>query len=181
MSDRKTEFKYFTIFDYEKEQDYLRERHLEGWKLTRVTFPGFYHFIKCEPEDVVYQLDYNKEGIAHKDEYVRMFQDCGWEYLMDFVGYSYFRKPASEMREDEGIFCDDSSRLEMVRRVFRGRMVPLLIIFFLVIIPELIVQAYGRTVWNQCLFAAYLICLIVYLIVFVRFGFMYLSYKKKVR
>lgn len=29
-------------------------------------FPGLYHFEKCEPEDVTYQLDYNPEGIAIK-------------------------------------------------------------------------------------------------------------------
>lgn len=49
--------------------------------------------MKCTPEDVVYQLDYNEEGLTHKDEYVQMFRDCGWEYIQDFGGYSYFRKP----------------------------------------------------------------------------------------
>lgn len=28
----------------------------------------YYHFEKCLPQDVVYQLDYNKDGLAHKDE-----------------------------------------------------------------------------------------------------------------
>ena len=49
-------------------------------------FPGLYHFEKCEPEDVTYQLDYNPEGIAHKAEYIQMFLDCGWEYMQDFAG-----------------------------------------------------------------------------------------------
>ena len=30
---------------------------------------------------MIYQIDYNKDGIAHKDEYVKIFSDCGWEYL----------------------------------------------------------------------------------------------------
>ena len=47
-----------------------------------------------------------------------MFADCGWEYLQDFAGYSYFRKPVAEMKGEEAIFCDDASRLEMMRRVF---------------------------------------------------------------
>ena len=45
-------------------------------------------FEKCVPEDVIYQLDYNKEGIKHQMEYVRMFEDCGWEYLTEFDGYN---------------------------------------------------------------------------------------------
>ena len=79
--DRKREYRVFTIADWEWEQDYLRKRHGEGWKFTGLTYPGVYHFVRCQPEDVVYQLDYNEEGIKHKDEYVRMFQDCGWEYI----------------------------------------------------------------------------------------------------
>lgn len=44
-----------------------------------------YTFESCPPEDVIYQLDYNKEGLDHKDEYIQMFQDCGWEYVQIMV------------------------------------------------------------------------------------------------
>ena len=92
----KKQFKWFTIFEYEKEQDYLREMHKLGWKFIKVTGLGMYYFEKCIPQDVVYQLDYNKDGLAHKDEYLKMFDDCGWEYIQDFFGYSYFRKAVAE-------------------------------------------------------------------------------------
>lgn len=88
----KKQFKWFTIFEYEKEQAYLRQMHKDGWKFVQVKGLGMYHFEKCEPKDVVYQLDYNKEGLEHKDQYVQMFADCGWEYILDYAGYSYFRK-----------------------------------------------------------------------------------------
>ena len=117
----KTEMRYFSIMDWEKEQDYLREQHKSGWRFIKVTGIGTYHFEQCEPEDVIYQLDYNQEGIAHKEEYVQMFKDCGWDYLQDFFGYSYFSKPAAKMGGDEEIFCDDSSRVEMMERIFKGR------------------------------------------------------------
>lgn len=97
----KTEYRYFAIPEWEKEERYLQERHRSGWRFTKATGLGRYHFEKCEPQDVVYQLDYNQEGIAHKEEYVQMFRDCGWEYLQDFYGYSYFRKPVSEMNGEE--------------------------------------------------------------------------------
>lgn len=132
----KTQFKFFTIFAYEKEQDYLRGMHRDGWRFTGVTGLGQYHFEACAPVDMVYQLDYNKDGLAHRDEYLKMFEDCGWEYLQDYMGYSYFRKAVAEGGAAEEIFCDDDSKLQMMQRVLRGRMLPLLAIFFAVLLPQ---------------------------------------------
>ena len=47
-------------------------------EIGAVDLIGRYLFEKCEPEDVVYQLDYNPEGDGHKAAYVQMFEDCGW-------------------------------------------------------------------------------------------------------
>lgn len=74
---RKKQFKWFTIFEYEKEQNYLQEMHRSGQKFVKVEAIGFYYFENCLSQDVVYQLDYNKDGLAHKDEYLKMFEDCG--------------------------------------------------------------------------------------------------------
>ena len=138
--EKKVVFKYFTIFEHEKEQDFLRKMHKSGWKFVKVTGIGLYHFEKCEPEDVIYQLDYNQEGLAHREEYLQMFQDCGWEHLQEFVGYSYFRKLASDTNGDEEIFCDDNSRLQMMDRVFKGRVLPLFCLFSAVLIPQFFLQ-----------------------------------------
>ncbi|MGN0417419.1 DUF2812 domain-containing protein [Anaerostipes faecalis] len=180
MSEKKTELRFFSIMEYEKEAEYLKKRHEQGWKFVNVHFPGIYQFEKCEPEKVVYQLDYNQEGIKNKDEYVQMFQDCGWEYIKDFVGYSYFRKPESEMIGREEIFCDEESRLDMIKRVFRGKMVPLLIIFFGIIIPQIFMQSSINgflSPWHVifCLLA------VIYIINFVLFTVQYANYKAKSR
>ena len=137
MGNSKTVFKFFTIPQSKQEEDYLSAMNEKGWRFTGVTFPGFYHFEKSEPEQVAYRLDYNQEGIKNKAEYVQMFSDCGWEYLCDFVGYSYFRKEGTAGEEKEEIFCDDASRLDMMKRVFRGKIIPLIILFVSVIIPQL--------------------------------------------
>ena len=139
----KKEWKYFTIFNHEKEEKYLRDQHKAGWKFIKVTGLGVYHFEKCRPEDVVYQLDYNQEGLKNKQEYIRMFADCGWDYIQDYVGYSYFRKPASDMNGDEGIFCDQSSRVAMMERVYKGRLVPLLVIFSACLLPQFVLNLSG--------------------------------------
>lgn len=138
MMETKKEVRYFTIFNHEDEQEYLRQNHMAGWKFVKVTGLGMYHFEKCEPEDVIYQLDYNKEGLSQKNEYVQMFSDCGWEYIQDFFGYSYFRKSAKMMDGEEEIFNDDSSKMAMMERVYKGRLIPLLITFCLLLIPQTI-------------------------------------------
>ena len=172
----KTEYRYFAIPEWEKEERYLQERHRSGWRFTKATGLGRYHFEKCEPQDVVYQLDYNQEGIAHKEEYVQMFRDCGWEYLQDFYGYSYFRKPVSEMNGEEKIFCDDESRIEMMKRVFRGRIIPLLLIFFLVILPQTFMQHFsGHPVFT----GIYIVLLGIYLVLLLDFGYQFWRYRKR--
>ena len=111
--DKKKERKFFTIMEFEKEQEYLQKMHKEGWKLVKVTGLGLYHFEKCEPENVIYQLDYNEDGIKHKDEYIQMFKDCGWDHIINYLGFSYFRKLVSNLNESEEIFCDHNSKFEM--------------------------------------------------------------------
>lgn len=136
-------FKYFSIFEYEKEEQYLREMYKSGWRFLKVTGLGVYHFEKCIPADVIYQLDYNQDSKEHKDEYLQMFSDCGWEYLQNYAGYSYFRKPAAEMNGDEEIFCDNESKLQMMERVLKGRMFPLLIIFFCCLVPQFVINTFS--------------------------------------
>lgn len=183
MAHTKTEFKWFTIQQYKSEEEYLRKMHNNGWKLSHIGFPGFYHFTECKPEDIVYQLDYNLEGTANKSEYIQMFSDFGWEYLFDYVGYSYFRKPVEQMNGKEEIFCDDESRLEMMKRVFKGRVTPLLIIFFTIIIPQLFMQTLHLESGSlhKGLGIAYLILFLIYISIFISFGFQFFSYEKKIR
>ena len=131
MKNTKTTFKMFSVFRYRQEEEYLSRMHENGWRFTKVVFPGFYHFESCSPEKVTYRLDYNLEGIKkeNKKEYIRLFADCGWEYILDFCGYSYFRKKTEDVAENEEIFCDDESRLDMMKRVFMGIILVLFITF----------------------------------------------------
>ena len=179
MKNTKTEVRFFTITEWEKEQDYLRQQHQKGWKFVRVNFIGLYHFEKCEPEDVIYQLDYNPEGLEHKEEYVQMFRDCGWEYLQDYVGYSYFRKAAALMDGEEEIFCDDASRADMMRRVFAGRYLSVFIILVLLILPNLVAQFRSADADAPVLLALFLILLALYGWVTAMFGYRYWKLRKR--
>lgn len=176
METKKT-LKFFSIVEYQKEQEYLRKMHQSGWKFVKVSGFCIFHFEKCVPEDVIYQLDYNQDGIAHKNEYVKMFNDCGWEYLQDYMGYSYFRKAASETTEAEEIFCDDNSRSQMLERIYKGRLLPLVILFFSVLIPQFINSI---TIYKNGFVTAVLGVVIgLYISIFFRFAFQYWKYKRR--
>ena len=124
----KTFYRIFTIADYEEEEAWLREQHKKGWKLVRMVPPCFFTFASCEPEDVIYRLDYKNS--SQSAEYMQMLKDFGWEYIGDCLGWLYFRKPAqaAETEEDGELFSETASRVEMVSRIVRTRLVPLGII-----------------------------------------------------
>ena len=138
MADTRREFHYFLLPDYEKEEEFLREMHNDGWKFTHVTLPGIYHFEKCEPEDIVYRIDFNPQPADKKRDYIRMFEDYGWDYLQDLNEFSYFRKAASdaETEADTEIFSDNASKIDMMQRIFAKRMIPLLVIFLCCVLPN---------------------------------------------
>lgn len=149
----KKEYHWFTLTDYEQEENFLRKKHNAGYKLVKVTMLGTYYFEKCKPEDVVYKLDFNPQKPDDRESYLKMFEDYGWEYIQDLNEYSYFRKPASEKAfadtEDldevdvagggnDDIFSDNESRLEMMKRIFMKKMIPILIVFAALVIPQLL-------------------------------------------
>ncbi len=135
---RKTKIRFFTIADYEDEELWLRKQHQNGWKLVKMTPPCFYTFEECEPEDVVYRLDF-KNG-EQTEEYLQMLTDFGWEYFFHLFGWLYFRKPASAAKTEgeEELFSDNASRVEMAEHVTRTRLIPLMVIFLCCVIPNLI-------------------------------------------
>jgi len=109
-----------------------------------------------------------------------MFEDCGWEYIQEFVGYSYFRKPASKGSDrDEEIFCDDESRAQMMERVFKGRLIPLLVIFFVVFIPQFFTNMTTRK--NVGITITLGVMLVAYISIFVTFTMQYLKLKNKAK
>jgi len=180
MSDKKVTFKLFTIADHEEEEQYLREMHRQGWRFYKFIIPCIYIFEQCEPEDVVYQLDYHKDGVSRKTEYIQMFLDFGWEYLGEVMGYNYFRKPVSKMNgEEEEIFSDDESRMDMLDRVFKGRVVILIVLFFTLICPQLIFQSRMDSAINDMVFWMYVVLLALYVWIFVKFAYKYYKLKQK--
>lgn len=138
MAEIKIMIKFWTIADFNEEEDWLRNLHKEGWKFTKLIPPCFYTFEKCEPEDVIYRLDYknNKES----SDYMQLLKDYGWEYAGKCVGWIYFRKPALDLtNENDGqLFSDNESRIEKVESLVKTRLIPFCIIFLCSVIPNAI-------------------------------------------
>ena len=153
----KKEFKYFSIFNHEKEQEYLQEQHRHGWKFLRVNGFGMYHFEECEPEQVIYQLDFYGDDANQKDEYLRMFADCGWEYIQEYAGYTYFRKAVTDETVDESIFCEDSDRLAMLERVYKGKLLPMFVIFSACLVPQFVINVTSGRYVVSALFGSILL------------------------
>ena len=111
----------------------------------------------------------------HKDEYLKMFDDCGWEYIQDFLGYSYFRKAVSEDGVAEEIFCDEESRFQMMQRVLKGRMLPLLVIFLAVLLPQFILNLFSYHNYFVATFIG--VILVMYISIFTMYFTKYNQYK----
>lgn len=180
-------FRWFTISDYDKEEEFLREQHKHGYKFVKFVLPGFYYFEACEPQDMIYQLDFSDTTRSEKTSYLQIFKDSGWEYLFDVNGWSYFRKSADSEDGDFSIFSDVESKIALIDRVFRRRMLPLLIIFFSCILP-LIARNYsswqsgGRHMTAASGFLSFFcIMFLLYVWIFIHCGRGLIRLKKKYR
>jgi hypothetical protein len=136
MSEKKLKIRFFTIADYEEEERWLRSQQQNGWKLVKMTPPCFFLFEPCQPEDVIYRLDFKNKKVT--GDYMQMCADFGWEYAGKCVGWLYFRKAASQVDvETEGeLFSDNESKGNMIRHILRTRMLPILIIFLCCVLPQ---------------------------------------------
>ena len=133
--EKKIVYRLVTIADYEREAVFLGEMHSKGWKLRKVSYSILlatvkYIFEKCQPERVSYQLDFYPMEKSERSSYLQLFKDCGWEHITDFNSFSYFRKAHSEIESaaEFEIYNDATSKLDMLYRILRLRLVPALLL-----------------------------------------------------
>lgn len=118
-----TMFHYFDVSEVEIEENYLTQMHRDGWKLTKLGSFGFYHFESCEPEDVVYRIDFNPAASGDRENYLQMYKDYGWECAARVEDTFYFRKAADAAApESTEIFSDSESRLAMMQAIVRKQL-----------------------------------------------------------
>ena len=177
--EKKIVYRIFTIADYEREALYFIEMHAQGWKLRKVSysillFAVKYTFEKCQPEQVSYQLDFYPMKKSERVSYLQLFKDCGWKYITDFNGFSYFRKAHFEIESDAEfeIYNDATGKLDMVNRILRLRLLPVL--FFLsMLIPLFLKLLNERDVFSGLVFLLAIIDCVLLLALVVQISYIF--------
>ena len=117
-------FKLFTAWQDDKEEEWLREMARKGLHLALPLFRCVYTFVRSEPRDVAYRLDYVPR--IRRDErgvYLQVFRDAGWEHLGEMAGWQYFRKPV-QAGEPPEIYTDPESKVRKYLRLLGALAVP---------------------------------------------------------
>lgn len=110
MKEKKTIWKWFWVWDFEKEEDWLNEMAERGWVLDRIGFCK-YTFVKSEPGEYTVRLEMHEHDAA----YVNFMKETGAEYVGRMVQWIYFRKKASDGAFD--IFSDIDSHIQHLNRI----------------------------------------------------------------
>ncbi len=183
MKNTKKIFKFFTLFEYEEEEVFLEKQHKNGWKVISFKLPGFYKFEKCQPEDVVYRIDFTNENGAKNAEYRQIFEDNGWEFLWSVNGFSIFRKTiADNTFQNNEIFSDNESKLQMLQKIHQRRLLPLITIFLCVVLPNFVKGLngkFGTSLSENIITAFFGLMFILYLYVFIKSIFKIKKLKEK--
>lgn len=110
MTERKTIYKWFFVWDFDKEEQWLNEMALAGWVLDSVGWCR-YTFCACEPGEYTVRLEMH----GYDPQYVDFMSDSGAEYVGRVLQWLYFRKKAADGPFD--IFSDIDSRVAHLGRV----------------------------------------------------------------
>ena len=113
----KVQFRIFTIVDLDKEEEYLHEMHLKGWRYRTNRF-GFFYFEQCQPDDVIYHIYDSRFFKKYKHE-LQDFRNRGWE-LIETGFCSILRKPASDILSEEKVYMSKGLRWEVMRSRLRS-------------------------------------------------------------
>jgi hypothetical protein len=116
MENKQTKTKWFWPWQDEKEEAWLEQMSAGGWHLRSVGLIGRYTFVKGEPRQYTYRLDYMYTDKNKLTEYLQIFQDAGWEYVGEMSNWRYWRKLCTGGETPE-IFTDNESKIKKYRRV----------------------------------------------------------------
>jgi hypothetical protein len=108
-------FRWFWAWQEERETGWLEQMSREGWHLEGYAF-GWYRFRRGEPREYLYRLDFNPDASKQRDEYLGIFRDAGWEHVLSWSSWQYFRAERGKVFSEE-IYTDRESRIAKYRRL----------------------------------------------------------------
>ena len=113
----RVEFRIFTIVDLDKEEEYLHEMHLKGWRYRTSRF-GFFYFDQCQPDDVIYCI-YDSRFLKKYKHELQDFRNRGWE-LIGAGSCSILRKSSSDILSEDQVYMSKGLRWEVMRYRLRS-------------------------------------------------------------
>lgn len=113
----RVEFRIFTILDLDKEEEYLHEMHLKGWRYRTSRF-GLFYFEQGQPDDVIYRIYDSRFLKEHKRE-LQDFRDRGWE-LIGAGSCSILRKSSSDLLPEDQVYMSKGLKWEVMRSRLRS-------------------------------------------------------------
>lgn len=125
MNGTTVRFRWYWAWQEDRETAWLERMSREGWHLASYTF-GWYRFRRGEPRDCLYRLDFDPDAAKRWDEYLGLFRDAGWEHVLRWGSWHYFRAERGKPFSDE-IYTDRESRIAKYRRLLSIVVVCLLV------------------------------------------------------
>ena len=110
MENRRTVRRWFWVWAFEKEEDWLNEMAMNGWVLENVGFCT-YHFVRCEPGEYSIRLEMH----PYDEAYLSFMRDTGAEYVGRVMMWIYFRKKTADGPFD--LFSDIDSRISHLDKI----------------------------------------------------------------
>lgn len=104
MMESRTMHKWYWVWEFEKEDDWLNDMALNGWVLDSVGFCT-YRFVRCEPGE----YSVHTEMHPADEGYVDFMRETGAEYVGRMMMWMYFRKKTADGPFD--LFSDIDSRI----------------------------------------------------------------------
>ncbi|VOH98624.1 Protein of uncharacterised function (DUF2812) [Streptococcus pneumoniae] len=113
----RVEFRIFTIVDLDKEEEYLHEMHLKGWRYRTSCF-GLFYFEQGQPDDVIYRI-YDSRFLKKYKHELQDFRDRGWE-LIGAGSCSILRKLSSDLLPEDQVYMSKGLKWEVMRSRLRS-------------------------------------------------------------
>ena len=110
MEDRKTIRKWFWVWSFEEEEDWLNEMAMNGWVLESVSLLT-YHFARCEPGEYSVRLEMH----PYDETYLSFMEETGAEYIGRMAMWIYFRKKTADGPFD--LFSDIDSKIRHLDKI----------------------------------------------------------------
>ena len=113
---RKTVRKWFWVWDFDREEQWLNDMAAQGLALVDVGFCR-YEFEECLPGEYQIRLELLENQMKHDEsrQYIRFLEETGVEQVGNYFRWAYFRKKAADGPFD--LYSDLASRIKHLKRI----------------------------------------------------------------